>query len=432
MQSIVVVGGQWGDEGKGKVVDLLAARANHVVRAQGGANAGHTVVIGEREFKLHLIPSGILHKQTQCYLAAGVVVDPVALVEEIKTLERADIEVLDRLWLSERAHLVLPYHRKLDALIEQAKDNQALGTTGRGIGPCLADKANRRGFRLADLNHSDHFVSRLRKAVNETNRMITLLYEAEPLNPETVVEECMECTAPLVNRIVNVEERIQVARQRNERIILEGAQGSLLDIDFGTYPYVTSSHTHAAGICAGAGWSPAHPLHILGVFKAFCTRVGEGPFPTEAPGIISRDLQTIREVGTTTGRDRRIGWFDAVLAKQVVQFNGISSLALTKLDVLDALPELSVCVAYKQNGRICEQSPCTEMAWEEIEPVYHTFPGWQQPTDHIRTFDALPQEAKDYVEALAQWMGIPVSVLSVGPSRQQTIFLAPQLLQEVV
>ena len=418
MPNVIIVGAQWGDEGKGKIIDLLTSRADHIVRAQGGNNAGHTIVIGDQEYKLHLIPSGILHSHTQCYIGAGTVIDPEVLAKEMEMLESRGIELKGRLWISPSAHVILPYHRCFDHLLEKRKGDRAIGTTGRGIGPCYVDKANRIGIRIGEMIRPEIFKRVLKSVLDIKNEELRELYGAEPIT-ESEIKTYVEKLAPFV---APVERMIHEAVENDAGMLFEGAQGTFLDITHGTYPYVTSSNTIAAGICVGAGIGPTDIDHTLGILKAYTTRVGNGPLPSEEKNTLI-DPKIAREFGTTTGRERRIGWFDAVLAKTAVRLNGIDSLAVTKLDVLDHLPTLKLCVAYSLNGEIIDYVPSLTEDLEQIVPVYEEMPGWQSSTATIDSYEQLPENAKRYLDRVSALCGCPISMISNGPERDRTIIL---------
>jgi len=417
MSRIVVVGSQWGDEGKGKIIDILAADADWIVRSQGGNNAGHTIVIDSKEHKLHLIPTGILQSQTKCAIAPGTVLDPIVLAHEITTLLNRGISFQNRFWISPRAHVIMPYHRIMDALQEKRKGNVAIGTTKRGIGPCYCDKVNRIGIQVGDLVNPNKFKESLEAVLPFKNEELENLYDTTPLIFDEVYEEYTKLGKELSPYICDFNHLIASA----DTVIYEGAQGTFLDVTSGTYPYVTSSHTTAAGICSGAEIGPTTVDHVVGVMKVYATRVGNGPFPTELLGHPGFNPQSAREVGTTTGRNRRMGWFDAVLARSSVSINGISSLAMTKLDILDTFDEIRICTAYKMNGQIIETPPPQAHLWSEIEPLYETLPGWQSSTRDIRVFDDLPEKSRSYLTRCAELSGAPISLVSVGPGRDQTI-----------
>lgn len=424
MPGVIVVGAQWGDEGKGKIIDILTSRAKHIVRAQGGNNAGHTIIIGQDEYKLHLTPSGILHPHTQCYIGAGTVIDPEVLVFELNTLQSRGIDVTGRLWISPAAHIIMPYHRKIDLLLEQRKGAQAVGTTGRGIGPCYADKAHRLGIRMAELLDPDLFPSLLKNALELKNEEIANLYHSDPLSFEEIFTEYTRYAQYLAPHVTHVEERIQEALALHENVLFEGAQGTFLDTSLGTYPYVTSSSTLAGGICTGTGIGPSQIDHVIGVIKAYTTRVGLGPLPSEVKeGEAFLDHFSAREFGTTTRRKRRIGWFDAVLAKTAAKLNGLSSIAITKLDVFDQAETIKVCVAYEINGEKVEKVPYLAKEFAQANPIYEEFPGWQCKTDQMTNYEDLPENAKQYVQRLGELTGVSISMVSVGPERDQTILL---------
>lgn len=424
MPSAIVIGAQWGDEGKGKIVDLLTSDAQHIVRSQGGNNAGHTVLVGHEEYKLHLIPSGILHPHTQCYIGAGTVIDPEVLLEEINTLQSKGINLTNRLWISPAAHVIFSYHRQLDALFERKKGNLSIGTTGRGIGPCYADKASRIGIRIAEWIRPDLFPETLKQALAIKNAELVNLYDAPPADFDSLLTHYSTIATKLKPFVRETEALIYIAQEKDEIVLFEGAQGTFLDITYGTYPFVTSSSTTAAGICSGAGVGPKSINHTIGVMKAYVTRVGKGPLPTEIhdnPALI--DHKKAREFGTTTGRKRRIGWFDSVLAKAAVKLNSLDSLALTKLDVLDSLEIIKICTGYLLDGEICGTLPCVAADLDKVSPIYEEMPGWKQPTHTARALKELPKAARTYLEKIEELCGIPFSIISVGPERNQTIML---------
>jgi adenylosuccinate synthase len=424
MPSIIVVGAQWGDEGKGKVIDILTSKALHIVRAQGGNNAGHTVIIGEEEYKLHLIPSGILHPHTQCYIGAGTVIDPEVLIFEMNTLESRGINLSERLWISPAAHIIFPYHRKLDLLLEKKKGPRAIGTTGRGIGPCYADKANRIGIRLAELLHPNLFSTLLKSALEIKNEEIVKLYDGEALSYEEIFLEYSRYAEHLKPFVANVEELVEKAVSKNANVLFEGAQGTFLDTTLGTYPFVTSTSTTAGGICTGAGIGPSSIDHTLGVIKAYTTRVGLGPLPSEVKeGEEFLDHYQAREFGSTTRRKRRIGWFDAVIARTSTKLNGLNSIAVTKLDILDNLEEIKICVAYTLDGKKVERLPYLVEEQESTVPIYETLPGWKTPTKDVKEYESLPENAKKYLKRIETLTGVPISMISVGAERDQTIIL---------
>jgi adenylosuccinate synthase len=418
-----VIGAQWGDEGKGKITDLLSRSADVVVRYQGGVNAGHTVVVNDQIFKLHLIPSGILYPQTDCIIGSGTVIDPKVLIQELETLEALNIST-DNLLISEAAHVTMPYHRLIDNAAEERRGAKKIGTTGRGIGPTYADKSERMGVRVLDLLDPDGFTQQLQTAIEHKNVILEKLYNLPPLDPETVIEEYRGYAQRLKPHVVDCSLKIYDAIQRRRNILFEGAQGTLLDLDHGTYPYVTSSNPVAGGACVGAGVGPTMIDRVIGVAKAYTTRVGEGPFPTELKdemGLMLCDRGA--EFGTTTGRRRRCGWFDAVIGRYAVRINGLDCLAITKLDVLDTVEEVRVCVAYEINGKRCEDFPTSARQFAQCHPIYETLPGWQQSTEHCRDLKDLPPQALDYLKFLAELMAVPIAIVSLGAARDQTIIV---------
>ena len=423
MSRIVVVGAQWGDEGKGKIIDILAQDANWIVRSQGGNNAGHTIVIDSEEYKLHLIPTGILQPHTLCAIAAGTVIDPEVLVQEMKTLIAKGIHFNNRFWISPKAHVIMPYHRIMDALQEKRKGNVAIGTTKRGIGPCYCDKVNRIGIRMGDLIDPNHFQNILRSVLKLKNEELVKLYDSDPLSFDEIFETYSLLAKEISPYICDINPLLIDAEKSDQTVIFEGAQGTFLDLTSGTYPYVTSSNTTTSGICSGAEIGPTSVDHVLGVMKVYSTRVGNGPFPTELSSHPQFNPTSAREVGTTTGRDRRMGWFDAVLARASVSINGITSLALTKIDILDTFDEIKICTAYKVNGQLVNTPPPETSIWDDIEPQYETMPGWKCPTSEIKNYQELPKQAKHYIDRLAELSGAPISFISVGPDREQTLTL---------
>lgn len=419
----IIIGAQWGDEGKGKIIDCLSERADIVARYQGGANAGHTVVIGGERFILHLIPSGILHPHTICYLGNGVVIDPAALLHEIDLLTQKGVTVKERLFISHRAHLVMPYHKLLDQSRESASAQHKIGTTGRGIGPAYVDKVHRMGIRLVDLLDATTLREKIAHNLQEKNAILNALYGQSPLDADAIMHDYRALDAQLDPYITDVSRALQQAITSGKNILCEGAQGTLLDIDLGTYPYVTSSSPTSGGACTGLGIPPTKIDRVLGVVKAYTTRVGMGPLPTEIGPESGIDLRTLGdEFGATTGRPRRCGWFDAVVANYAVQVNGISSWAVTKLDVLDTLAEIKICVAYRARGKEIKNFPADLTVLEQGEPVYETWPGWQTPTSAARTFEALPTHAQNYLHRIAELTQTPLEIVSVGAQREQTIF----------
>ena len=423
MPNTILIGAQWGDEGKGKIIDVLTERADWVVRPQGGNNAGHTVEIGEEKFVLHLVPSGILTPGKRCVIGNGVVLDPVALVAEIQGVEARGIAVAGRLFISDRAHVVFPYHRMLDAQGEarRAKGDQ-IGTTQRGIGPTYADKAARFGLRMCDLVDPD-FPALLRSRVEEKNRILAAMGAPVVVFEEVLAatQKAMETLRPLVCDVVPL---LHAAAARGESLLFEGAQGIMLDLDFGTYPYVTSSNASSGGACTGSGFPPGRIDHVVGVLKAYTTRVGEGPFPTELNDAEGEELRRVgREFGATTGRPRRCGWFDAVVARHAVMTCGVDEWALTKLDVLDGFATIRICTAYELDGRRIDHFPANVRAVARCRPVYEDVPGWQASTREVTRFADLPENAKRYVARLEQITGVPAGILSLGPRRASTLIL---------
>jgi len=425
MPVTAVIGAQWGDEGKGKIVDMLAGSADVIVRFSGGDNAGHTVVNPLGEFKLRLTPSGIFYPEATSIIGNGVVVNPKILLEEMDELNGRGIDT-SRLYISDRAHLIMPYHILLDGLEEESRGGKAIDTTRKGIGPAYADKVARTGIRAGDLLDKDLLLERLTLALNYKNTVITKVYGAEPLSLDDIYREYCRYGERLSPHICDTTSILAEALNRNDRILLEGAQGFLLDPDFGTYPYGTSSSPIAAGACLGAGISPNKLTHIVGVFKAFQTRVGAGPMPTELKNEIGQTIRDCgQEYGTVTGRPRRCGWFDAVAARFSTRINGFNSAAVTRLDVLDTLPTLNICIGYELDGKTIDYFPASIPALEKCQPVYEELPGWQTSIVDVRRFEDLPAAARQYVNRLEELIGCPASLISVGKSREQTIQKMP-------
>ncbi len=425
MPNIVVAGAQWGDEGKGKIVDWLTERADVVVRAQGGNNAGHTVISDGKTYILHLIPSGILWPGKRCVIGNGVVMDPIALLGEIDGLEAKGITVSpDNLRISERAHLVLPYHRELDARKESNLGQKKIGTTKRGIGPTYAEKIERTGLRVHDLFDSVNFVERVTTKVAECN--LILESAGEPLlDAETICRDCLAAAERLRPFVGNTVKFLHDAIAAGDNLLFEGAQGTYLDVDFGTYPFVTSSNTTSGGACTGSGVPPQKIDKVIGVAKAYTTRVGSGPFPTEDDGWGDTLHGMGREFGATTGRERRCGWLDHVLLRYAVMVNGIDELAVTNLDGLDALAEIPVCTHYEIDGERHDLPPAAIADYDRIKPVYETLPGWQTPTDGVKSVADLPANARAYLDHLSKALGVPITLIGVGPSRDQTLVAEP-------
>jgi adenylosuccinate synthase len=418
-----VIGAQWGDEGKGKITDLLSKSADVVVRYQGGVNAGHTVVVQDQTFKLHLIPSGILYPNTHCIIGSGTVIDPKVLIEELDQLATLGIDC-QNLRISETAHVTMPYHRMIDQAAEEQRGTHKIGTTRRGIGPTYADKSERTGLRIIDLMDEAGLRERLQWTITEKNVILEKLYNLPPLDPEAIATEYLAYADRLRPHVVDSSLAIYQAIQKRRNILFEGAQGTLLDLDHGTYPYVTSSNPVAGGACVGAGIGPTVIDRVIGVAKAYTTRVGEGPFPTELTGDLSEYLcDRGAEFGTTTGRQRRCGWFDGVIGRYAVRINGLDCLAITKLDVLDELAEIPVCVAYEIDGQVCKELPTSSSRFAHCRPIYKTFPGWQQSTTDCRTLEDLPKPALAYLKFLAELMEVPIAIVSLGASRDQTIIV---------
>lgn len=424
MANVVVIGAQWGDEGKGKITDLLSKSADVVVRYQGGVNAGHTVVVQDQTFKLHLIPSGILYPATECIIGSGTVIDPKVLIEELDQLEALNISIKNLL-ISGTAHVTMPYHRMIDQASEERRGSHKIGTTKRGIGPTYADKSERTGIRIIDLvDNPEGMRKQLRWTVEYKNAILEKLYDLPPLDPEAVIQEYIGYAERLRPHVVDSSLRIYEAVRQRRNILFEGAQGTLLDLDHGTYPYVTSSNPVAGGACVGAGIGPTIIDRVIGVAKAYTTRVGEGPFPTELTDAMGQMLcDRGAEFGTTTGRQRRCGWFDAVIGRYAVRINGLDCLAVTKLDVLDELDEIKVCVAYDLDGGQCVDLPTSIRQFARCRPIYKTLPGWKQSTANCRTLEDLPTRALDYLKFLAELMEVPIAIVSLGASRDQTIIV---------
>jgi adenylosuccinate synthase len=423
LANVVVIGAQWGDEGKGKITDLLSRSADVVVRSQGGVNAGHTVVVQGQTFKLHLIPSGILYPNTECIIGSGTVIDPEVLLKEMEQLKALNVS-FENLKISQTAHVTMPYHRLIDQASEERRGDYKIGTTGRGIGPTYADKSERTGIRVMDLMNSEQLRQKLEWTINYKNVILEKLYNLPPLDPEIVIAEYTQYADRLRPFVIDASLRIYEVVKQKKNILFEGAQGTLLDLDHGTYPYVTSSNPIAGGACVGAGVGPTTIDRVIGIAKAYTTRVGEGPFPTELKDEIGEKLgDRGAEFGTTTGRRRRCGWFDAVIGRYAVRINGMDCLAITKLDVLDELDELKVCVAYEIDGKVCHHFPSNASELARSQPIYKTMPGWKQSTIDCKNLEDLPKQALGYLKFLAELMEVPIAIVSVGPSRDQTIIV---------
>jgi adenylosuccinate synthase len=421
-KNIILVGAQWGDEGKGKIIDVLMDQVGVVVRTQGGNNAGHTVFINNEKYVLHLVPSGILHKDKKCVIGNGVVIDPVGLKAEIEGLISRGIHVDGNLFISETAHVVLPYHRILDAQREVLKGKQKIGTTKRGIGPAYADKAYRTGLRMLDLIDIDRFSELLKQRIKDNNKILKIL-GAKPLSYKKVFEEYKEAAEYLKPYVVNTVVLLHEEIRKGSGILFEGAQGTFLDIDHGTYPYVTSSNTTAGGACTGSGVPPTKIDTVIGVVKAYTTRVGEGPLPTENQYISDLLHSMGREFGATTGRPRRCGWFDAVAVRHAVMINGIERLAVTNLDGLDTVDVIKICIGYKYGSQKYDYVPSDVNILARVEPIYAEFEGWKTPTTNAKSWKELPRKTKDYLNAISELTGARPSIISVGPDRSQTIFV---------
>ncbi len=424
MPVLVVVGSQWGDEGKGKIVDLLTERADVVARYQGGHNAGHTVVVGMEEFILHLIPSGILHRGKKCIIGNGVVVDPAALIEEMDAMAKRGVKFDGSFLISKNAHLIMPYHKALDMASEKLKGNKKIGTTGRGIGPAYADKINRKGIRMADLLDAATFREQLACNTGEANFLLERYYNAPLVHLDQIYEEYLAYARRLKKYIDDTTLYLNQAIAKNKKVLAEGAQGTHLDVDHGTYPFVTSSSPTAGGACTGLGIGPNTITGVMGIVKAYTTRVGSGPFPTELENKVGELLRARgREYGATTGRARRCGWMDTLIVRHAVRVNGMTSAAITKLDVLDTLDELKICVGYKYKGKLYEEMPSELSVLEKGVPQYITLPGWKQNTIGITDYDDLPKKARAYVEKVCKLCGVKPAIISTGARRDETIVL---------
>ena len=423
MSAFVVLGAQWGDEGKGKMTDYLAEDADFVVRFQGGNNAGHTVVVGDKEYKLRLIPSGILYDDKTNVIGNGVVVDPKALFEEIEYLEGVGVKITpEKLIISDRAHLIMPYHKVLDKLKEKARGKNDIGTTGRGIGPCYTDKFERCGIRVCDLMHENVFREKLQQNIEAKNPYITQILGGEPLNYDEILNEYLKLAEKLRPFVTDTSVKVYDAIKADKNVLFEGAQGMLLDIDYGTYPYVTSSNTTAGGVASGSGIGPRMITNAVGIAKAYTTRVGKGPFPTELDNEIGEWIREKgHEYGVNTGRSRRCGWLDLVILKTSVRVSGLTSLAVTKIDTLAGLEKIKVCVGYKFNGEIIDYFPASLEDLALCEPVYEEFDGWDDSVSNARSYDELPENAKKYIQRIEEFTDTKVSIISVGPKRDQTM-----------
>ena len=424
-KSVVILGAQWGDEGKGKIVDLLTDRVKYVVRYQGGHNAGHTLIINGEKTVLRLIPSGMLHPNVNCLIGNGVVLSPEALLKEIGELESRGINVRDRLLISEACPLILPYHVAMDHARETALGKKAIGTTGRGIGPAYEDKVARRGLRVGDLFDKACSAEKLKNILEYYNFQLVNYYKAEPVDYQKTLDDVMAIADVITGMVADITTLLDTARKNGDNILFEGAQGTMLDIDHGTYPYVTSSNTTAGGVATGSGFGPRDLDYVLGIIKAYCTRVGGGPFTTELFDETGAEIaRKGNEFGAVTGRPRRCGWFDAVAIRRAIQLNSISGFCMTKLDVLDGFEEVKICVAYKMpNGEILEYAPLAAKDWEGVEPIYETLPGWKENTFRVTDVSKLPQNCINYIKRIEEITGVPVDILSTGPDRVETMIL---------
>ena len=421
MPGIVLIGAQWGDEGKGKATDLIGTKVDYVARFNGGNNAGHTVVVGDESYALHLLPSGIISPNTTPVIGNGVVVDPEVLFQEIDGLESRGVDC-SRLLVSESAHIIAPYHRVLDKVTERFLGKHKIGTTGRGIGPAYADKINRVGIRVHDLFNAEHLHDKVEASLHQKNQMLVKLYNRRPIDVDETTDELLKLGERLKPYVANTSLVLNKALDEGKTVLFEGGQATMLDVDHGTYPFVTSSNPTAGGACTGTGVGPTKITRVIGVSKAYVTRVGEGPFPTE---LFGEDGEWLRaqghEYGVTTGRPRRCGWFDAVVNRYAAQVNGLTDIVLTKLDVLGAVDKIQICTAYEADGVIYDNVPTNQTAFHHAKPIYEEMPSWQCDISGCRTYEELPQEARDYVERLEELAGVPISIVTVGPDRDQTI-----------
>ena len=424
-KSVVILGAQWGDEGKGKIVDLLTDRVKYVVRYQGGHNAGHTLIINGEKTVLRLIPSGILRDNVTCLIGNGVVLSPSALMQEMGELESRGIKVRERLLISEACPLILPYHVAMDHAREAALGKKAIGTTGRGIGPAYEDKVARRGLRVGDLFDRDAFAEKLKNILEYYNFQLVNYYKVEPVDYQKTLDDVLAVADVITSMVADVTTILDTARKNGDNILFEGAQGTMLDIDQGTYPYVTSSNTTAGGVSTGSGFGPRHISYVLGIVKAYCTRVGGGPFTTELFDDVGAEIaRKGNEFGAVTGRPRRCGWFDAVAIRRAIQVNSISGFCMTKLDVLDGFDEVKICVGYKMpNGDVVEYAPLAAKGWEGVEPIYETMPGWKENTFGVTDVKQLPLNCRNYIKRIEEVTGVPVDILSTGPDRVETMIL---------
>lgn len=427
MSTVVITGTQWGDEGKGKIVDYLAQQADTVVRFQGGSNAGHTVAVNDEEYKLRLLPSGILYKGTHCVIGNGVVVDPQCMLEEMDAMTARGIDV-SGIRLSNRAHVVLPYHKIIDGLGDEGRGQNKIGTTKRGIGPCYIDRDDRIGIRVCDLIDKEEFAKRLKEILPTKNLIIEKVYNHAPLVYEEILKEYEGYADRLRPYVCDTISLLNEEIDSGRKILFEGAQATMLDIDYGTYPYVTASHPISGGVAVGAGVAPKKIDKVVGVVKAYCTRVGEGPFPTEQLNEVGEKLREAgHEYGTVTGRPRRTGWLDACVVRYAGLLSGIDYMAVTRLDILDDFDEIKMCVNYRFKGKILNEMPASLKVLAEVEPIYETFEGWKTDTSKIRSYDELPENARKYLQRMAEVTHIKTGIISVGPNRDQTIVIAKQI-----
>lgn len=426
MSTIIVVGTQWGDEGKGKVIDILSERAEVIARFQGGDNAGHTVVTKDGEFTFHLIPSGILHPGKKCVIGSGVVIDPEALIEEMKELEAKGIDFRDRFFISDRAHITMPYHKILDKVIDERRGKGKIGTTGRGIGTTYMDKTARVGIRVCDFLEPDVLREKLEIGLQEKNDLFKRLESPQHLDCDSIMEKCVRYGEKMKPYVIDTSRMINEAVDNGENVLFEGAQGTHLDIDFGTYPYVTSSHPISGGACTGIGIGPTKIDRVIGVVKVYTTRVGGGPFPTELTDELGdrlRNTGPIGEYGRTTGRPRRCGWFDAVVVRQSAIINGLDYIAVTRLDILDRFSKIKICTGYRYKGKVLNEFPPLLKVVESCEPVYEESDGWEEDTPGVKSFEDLPSKARDYLKRLSDLLETKICMISTGPRREQTIIL---------
>ena len=421
MSTVVIVGSQWGDEGKGKVIDYLSAEADVVVRGQGGNNAGHTVVVGDKKYALHLIPSGILFENTINVIGNGVVFDPQGFLDEINGLKKDGISV-ENIKISDRAHVIFPYHKEIDRLSEESRGNEKIGTTKKGIGPCYMDKVERSGLRICDMIDEEHFEEKLRSQIKRKNDIIVKIYGGEALDPDKIVSDYINYGKQIKKYVSDTSVIVYDAVKSGKKVLLEGAQGTLLDVDFGTYPYVTSSHPIAGGFAIGSGIGPNMIEEVLGITKAYTTRVGMGPFVTELENEVGDKIRVQgNEFGTTTGRARRCGWFDGVLVKYSARVNGMTGMALMLLDVLGGFDKIKICKAYKCGDEIIEDYPANLSLLEKCQPVYEELDGWSEDISGVKSFEELPENAKKYINRIEEIVGVKAKIVSVGPKRSQTI-----------